>query len=218
MTTENKAKKIISVLESVYPDPKCGLEWDGDIYKLTVMAILSAQCTDKKVNDVSKTFFEKYRNFDELAKAEIPDIEKEIRQIGLFHAKAKSLSECAKRIVTVYGGKVPSEMDGLLSLRGVGRKVANLIRGDAFSLGGIVADTHCIRISHRLGLTDSDNPVITERELLKLIPHGKQSDFCHRMVLFGRDVCQARSPKCESCPLSEYCDYIKTTDRQAKNS
>ncbi|MBQ4317201.1 MAG: endonuclease III [Clostridia bacterium] len=207
----DKINSIIKLLEKRYPDTVCGLDWQGDPYKLLIMAILSAQCTDARVNIVSKTLFKRFPTPADMAKAELSDIEKEIHSVGLYHSKALALKECCTRLVEVYGGVLPSEMNELLTLRGVGRKVANLLRGDVFGLGGIVADTHCIRISRRLGFTDSDNPVTTEKVLSKLIPLEKQSDYCHRMVLFGREICTARSPKCDECELRKYCDYKDKT-------
>ncbi len=206
---KEKAEKIIELLEIRYPEPECGLIWEGDAYRLLIMAILSAQCTDARVNIVAKTLFERFPTVYDMAGAELSDIEREIHSVGLYRSKAKALKECATRVSEVYGGKVPSEMEDLLTLRGVGRKVANLIRGDIFGLGGIVADTHCIRISGRLGLADGKDPVKTERALSKLIPLEKQSDYCHRMVLFGREICIARSPKCDECELKIYCEYGK---------
>lgn len=205
MTLQQKALNIVAALEDYYPDPKCGLEWNGDPYRLLIMAILSAQCTDARVNIVSETLFKRFPAASDMARASLEDIENEIRSVGLYHSKAKALKECCTRLTEVYGGTVPSGMDELLTLRGVGRKVANLLRGDIYGLGGIVADTHCIRISGRLGLADGKDPLKTERALSKLIPLEKQSDLCHRMVLFGREVCTARSPKCDECILKEYC-------------
>ena len=207
MNKKEKARFVTESLEKRYPDPECGLYWEGNPYRLLVMAILSAQCTDARVNEVAKTLFVRFPTAESMAKAELTDIETEIRSVGLYHSKAKALKECCERVFEVYGGKVPSEMKDLLTLRGVGRKVANLIRGDIFDLGGIVADTHCIRISGRLGLSDGKDPLKTERDLEKLIPREKQSDYCHRMVLFGREICVARRPKCDECELKEICTY-----------
>lgn len=206
---QQKAKNIISALEEYYPDTECGLHWEGEPYHLLIMAILSAQCTDARVNIVSKTLFERFPTPDDMAKASLGEIEAEIHSVGLYRSKAKALKECCTRLVEVYGGVVPSEMEELLTLRGVGRKVANLLRGDIYGLGGIVADTHCIRISGRLGLADGRDPLRTERALSRLVPLEKQSDFCHRLVLFGREICIARSPKCEECILRKYCEYGK---------
>lgn len=204
----DKINAVIALLEKRYPDTECGLHWGGnDPYKLLIMAILSAQCTDARVNLVSITLFKRFPTPYDMASAELSEIEKEIHSVGLYHSKAKALKECCTRLTEVYGGKLPSDMDDLLTLRGVGRKVANLLRGDVFGLGGIVADTHCIRISGRLGFSDGKDPLKTERALDKLIPIEKQSAYCHRMVLFGREICTARAPKCNECELREYCTY-----------
>ena len=209
MNKKEKARLVIELLEKRYPEPACGLFWDGDPYRLLVMAILSAQCTDARVNEVAKTLFTRFPTVESMASADLADIETEIHSVGLYRSKALALKECCTRVSEVYGGNVPSEMEDLLTLRGVGRKVANLIRGDIFGLGGIVADTHCIRISGRLGLSNGRDPLKTERDLEKIVPIEKQSDYCHRMVLFGREVCIARKPKCDECELKEICIYKK---------
>lgn len=209
MLSVNKTERIIELLEKRYPETACGLDWQGDPYRLLIMAILSAQCTDARVNIVAKTLFARFPKPADMASAELEEIETEIRSVGLYRSKARALKDCCTRLTEVYGGVLPSEMKELLTLRGVGRKVANLLRGDIFGLGGIVADTHCIRISGRLGLSNGKDPLKTERDLQAIIPIEKQSDFCHRMVLFGREVCIARSPKCDICELKEFCGYNK---------
>ncbi len=202
----NKAAAITDALYNLYPDAVCGLDAGADPYRLFVMAVLSAQCTDERVNAVSTELFKHFPTPLSIAESKEGELEKYIYTVGLYNSKAKSLREACRRIVDVYGGEIPSDMDDLLSLRGVGRKVANLLRGDIFGLGGIVADTHCIRISVRLGLCSKKDPVTVERELTPVIPTDKQSGFCHRMVLFGREYCTARNPSCEKCPLSHLCD------------
>lgn len=205
MNKKERARAAELALAARYPEAVCSLEWGGDSFRLLIMAILSAQCTDARVNLVSQTLFARYGDAYALAAAPVSDIENEIHSVGLYRSKALALSECSRRICEVYGGRVPHEMADLLTLRGVGRKVANLVRGDAFGLGGIVADTHCIRICGRLSLSGGRDPLETERSLEKLIPHARQSDFCHRLVLFGREVCTARAPKCAECPLFDIC-------------
>lgn len=202
----NKALKITEELYRLYPDAVCGLQAGEDPYKLFVMAVLSAQCTDERVNTVSVELFKRFPTPLSIAESKEGELEKYIYTVGLYNSKAKALREACKRITEVYGGEIPSSMEDLLSLRGVGRKVANLLRGDIFGLGGIVADTHCIRISVRLGLCTKKDPVTVEKELTPLIPTEKQSGFCHRMVLFGREYCTARNPSCDICPLAKYCD------------
>ncbi len=198
-----------SRLEKKYPDAVCSLDYETDPWKLLVMSRLSAQCTDARVNIVSKPLFEAFPDVYAMAKADTADIEKIIFPCGLYKTKARDISRMCNQLIENYGGKVPDTMEDLLSLSGVGRKIANLILGDVFGKGGIVADTHCIRISNRLGLADSTNQVIVERELDALIPKENQSDFCHRLVLFGRDICSARSPRCEECFLRDICPEIK---------
>jgi endonuclease-3 len=207
MTKKEKAKLFDEYLKNLYGDVECGLDSGGDPFRLLVMAILSAQCTDARVNIVSKTLFEKLPDARSMAESKEGELEELIHSDGLYISKAKNLRACAKRICDTYEGKVPKEMGDLLTLGGVGRKVANLVRGDIYGLGGIVADTHCIRITHRLGLTTKPDPLTTERELDKLIPKNEQSDFCHRIVMFGRDICTARSPKCDKCEMKNICKY-----------
>ncbi len=207
MTKKEKATLFDEYLKKLYGNVECGLESGGDPFRLLVMAILSAQCTDVRVNIVSKTLFEKLPDAKAMAESKEGELEELIRSVGLYNSKAKNLRACAKRICDTYDGKVPKEMEDLLTLGGVGRKVANLVRGDIYGLGGIVADTHCIRITHRLGLTTKPDPLTTERELDKLIPKSEQSDFCHRIVMFGRDICTARSPKCDKCEMQSVCKY-----------
>ncbi len=208
MNKNEKALLAVAELEKLYPEGECSLEYGGDAYRLLVMAVLSAQCTDKRVNEVSVELFERYPTPRLLADAPTGELEEVIRSVGLFNSKAKNLRLAAKRLCEVYGGEVPSAMDDLLSLAGVGRKVANLLRGDLFGLGGIVADTHCIRITNKLGLCDSTRPEAVERTLAPLVPLDKQSLFCHRLVLFGRDICTARNPNCTACPLKSFCSFF----------
>ena len=197
--------EVIRRLEEYYPDSACALQSDSDAFRLLVMAILSAQCTDARVNKISPALFARFPDACSMASGEVSEIEELIRTCGLYRAKAKNLSLCAKRLTEVYGGNVPSEMEDLLSLAGVGRKVANLIRGDVFGLGGIVADTHCIRITNLLGFCDTKDPKKVEFALDTIVPKDKQSDFCHRLVQYGRDVCIARRPQCENCVLNDIC-------------
>ncbi len=208
---ENQKKKrverITEILFDLYPKAECSLEFESDPYKLLVMARLSAQCTDARVNIVSRELFSVYPTVFDMAKAPLDEIERLVRPCGLYRTKAKSIKEMSEILAEKYGGKVPSDMDELLALPGVGRKIANLIRGDYFGLGGIVADTHCIRLSTRFGLCDRADPVAVERTLDGLVPKNLQSGYCHRMVYFGRDVCKAQNPRCENCPLKDECEY-----------
>ncbi len=202
--------EVIRILkENVRSD--CALEYEGDAWKLLVMARLSAQCTDARVNEVCRALFKKYPNALSMADADIAELEEAVRPCGLFRTKAKSLTEASQILVSRFSGEVPSEMDDLLSLPGVGRKIANLVRGDLYGLGGIVADTHCIRICGRLGFypqTEKDAHKV-EKILTPLVPTEEQTDLCHRLVWFGRETCSARAPKCDNCPLSHLCDAAK---------
>lgn len=198
-----RAALLEEKLAACYPDAACSLAAGEDPFRLLVMARLSAQCTDARVNLVSEALFRRFPDAETMAKADVSELEGVIRSCGLYRSKAKNLRDMSQMLVERFDGKVPSEMDALLSLPGVGRKIANLVRGDCFGLGGIVADTHCIRIACRMGLADKADPAAVERALDPLIPKDRQSAFCHRMVLFGRDFCRAQHPRCEDCPLRE---------------
>ena len=209
MDNREKALYVLEKLRELYPDGKCGLNWGGDPFHLFVMAVLSAQCKDERVNLVSKKLFEALPDVEAFAKSKEGVLEELIRSVGLYNSKSRNLREASKMICSEFGGEIPSAMDDLLSLPGVGRKVANLLRGDIFGLGGIVADTHCIRICGRLGCTEKNDPLVTERVMSSLVPVEHQSEFCHNMVSFGRDVCSARSPQCGECVFSQICAYCK---------
>ena len=203
---QDKTNKIVKILEDKYPEQVCGLHADNNPFKLLIMAILSAQTTDARVNLISPVLFEKFPDAKSIAESDDGELEEYIKSVGLYNTKAKNIRKTCKRLVEVYNNIVPSSMDDLLTLSGVGRKVANLIRGDVFNLGGIVTDTHCIRISNRLGLVNTKNPIHIEKSLNKLVPIEKQTDFCHRIVTFGREVCNAKKPDCNNCFLYELCD------------
>lgn len=206
-----KGAAAVEILRGLYPDAECSLESGGDPWRLLVMARLSAQCTDERVNIVCRDLFREIPDARAMADAPLAQIEELIRPCGLFRTKAKSLKESAAMLLTTYEGRVPDTMEELLSLPGVGRKIANLLLGDIYKKGGIVADTHCIRICGRLGFYDEElkDPLRVERILTPVIPVAEQSDFCHRIVHFGREICTARSPKCEDCPMREICDHGK---------
>lgn len=213
MNKKEKARIISNKLKELYPEARCALEFDNDPWKLFVMARLSAQCTDARVNIVSKELFKKYPNAESMANADITELENAVRPCGLYKTKATDLKSSCKVLCEKYNGSIPSDMDELLALRGVGRKIANLLRGDIFNLGGIVADTHCIRISARLSLCpEKSDPSAVEKALTPLIPVSEQSDFCHRIIMFGREICSARSPKCDLCPLRELCKKYQNTE------
>lgn len=197
-----RAAYIVAELEKIYPDAACALESGGDPWRLLVMGRLSAQCTDARVNTVCRELFAHFPDAAAMAAAPLEEIEKLVYSCGVYKVKAKNIRDFSAIITEKYGGRVPDSMEELLNLPGVGRKIANLILGDVYGKPAIVADTHCIRISNRLGLCDSKVPEKVERTLSALVAPEKQSDFCHRLVQFGRDTCDARKPKCEACPFS----------------
>ena len=200
--------EIVSRLEQIYPDATCALEYGGQPWRLLVMARLSAQCTDARVNLVSRELFARFPTVDALADAPLSDIEDIVRPCGLFRTKAQSIREECRMLRDCFDYRVPETMDDLLSMPGVGRKIANLMLGDIYGLPGIVADTHCIRICGRFGMYDKDlkDPTRVEKIMSSLVKPESQSDFCHRIVQFGRDVCSARAPRCAECPLRDVCE------------
>jgi len=202
---EEKVLKIIERLKAQYPDALCALHYQKD-YELMIAVRLSAQCTDARVNLVTPALFENYPSLQAFADADIADIERYIHSCGFYRQKAKDIVGACKMLLDEYGGKVPDSMEALLKLPGVGRKTANLLLGDLYSVpSSVVCDTHCIRICGRLGLSQGKEPEKVEMQLRKILPPEESSDFCHRIVLFGRDICTARSPKCDACPLSYLC-------------
>ncbi|MBR5742361.1 MAG: endonuclease III [Clostridia bacterium] len=198
------ALALIGELEKVYPGALCSLESD-EPWKLLCAVRLSAQCTDARVNVVTKELFARFPTLDSLADGDLREIERIVKPCGLYQVKAKNLKDICLLLREKYGGVVPDSMEELLTLPGVGRKTANLILGDVYHKPAVVCDTHCIRISNRFGLIDVTDPVKAETALREILPPEKSNDFCHRLVLFGRDTCTARNPKCASCPLSDVC-------------
>ena len=218
----DRAAEIVGRLKEIYPECFCALEWGGhrgatsdlvrrEGWRLLVMARLSAQCTDARVNIVCRDLFARYPTPDALANASQEEVEAVIRPCGLFRTKAQSIREACAILAEQYGGEVPDDMDTLLALPGVGRKIANLILGDLYHRPAVVTDTHCIRICGRLGLYPESlkDPARVEKILAELIEPREQSDFCHRIVQFGRDTCMARSPACDNCPLADVCEHNK---------
>lgn len=202
---EEKVRSIIEILKGKYPDPACALHYSKD-YELMIAVRLSAQCTDARVNLVTPALFAAYPTLEAMAAADIADIEKYVHTCGFFRQKAKDIVLSCQMLLEKHNGKVPDTMEALLKLPGVGRKTANLLLGDLYGTpGSVVCDTHCIRICGRLGLSKGTEPEKVERQLRAILPPEESSDFCHRIVLFGRDLCTARNPKCASCPLMPYC-------------
>lgn len=209
MTKKQRALEIIECLKKEYPDAGCTLDYD-QAWKLLVSVRLAAQCTDARVNIVVEKLYEKFPDVDALAEAPVEEIEAIVKPCGLGHSKARDISACMKILRDKYDGKVPDDFDELLSLPGVGRKSANLVMGDVFGRPAIVTDTHCIRLVNRMGLVDGiREPAKVEKELWKIIPPEEGSDFCHRLVYHGREVCTARThPYCEKCCISDICKKV----------
>ena len=202
---KEKVQAIIDLLKIQYPQALCALQYEKD-YELMIAVRLSAQCTDARVNLVTPALFAAYPTLQSLADASISEIEGYIHSCGFYRQKAKDIVLACQMLLAEYNGKVPGTMEELLKLPGVGRKTANLLLGDIYGTpGSVVCDTHCIRICGRLGLSSGTDPEKVERQLRAILPPEESSDFCHRIVLFGRDICTARSPKCTMCPLSHLC-------------
>lgn len=203
-----KVQAIIEILKNRYPDAPCALHYRKD-YELMIAVRLSAQCTDARVNLVTPALFDAYPTLETLAQADISDIEGYIHSCGFYRQKAKDIVLACQMLLAEHNGRVPDSMEALLKLPGVGRKTANLLLGDLYGTpGSVVCDTHCIRICGRLGLSTGKEPEKVERQLRAVLPPEESSDFCHRIVLFGREICTARKPKCGQCPLSPFCKEV----------
>ena len=209
MKTSEQVRAIVEELKVLYPDGICSLEYEKD-YELLFSVRLAAQCTDERVNKVTPALFARFPTLEALAQAEIAEVEEYIHSTGFFRAKAKDIVLASQMLLRDYGGRVPDTMEDLLKLPGVGRKTANLILGDVYHTPGVVvADTHCIRITGLLGLTDgTKDPAKVETQLRAVLPPEESNDFCHRMVLHGRAVCVARRPQCQTCTLRPWCDHF----------
>ncbi|MDR2361048.1 MAG: endonuclease III [Oscillospiraceae bacterium] len=203
---DTNALRIIAILEELYPDALCGLEYEVP-WQLLLATRLAAQCKDQRVNKITPVLFAKYPTLEALAAADVTDVEEIIHSCGFYHAKARDLIGSANMLITDFGGTVPDTMEQLLKLPGVGRKTANIILGDIYGKPAVVTDTHCIRLANRMGLTKNLVPYKVEMDLAAIIPPEKQSDFCHRLVLHGRAVCNARKPKCAECAILPCCAY-----------
>lgn len=199
---------ILRILEEKYPQSLCALHYRKD-YELMIAVRLSAQCTDARVNQVTPALFAAYPTLEAMAAAPIEDVENYVRSCGFYKHKARDIVLACQMLLRDYGGKVPGTMEELLKLPGVGRKTANLLLGDIYGVpGSVVCDTHCIRICGRLGLSQGKEPEKVEKQLRAILPPEESSDFCHRIVLFGREICTARNPKCGQCPLALFCPEL----------
>lgn len=205
MRTPEQIDEIISRLESEYPLAECSLQYEKD-YELLFSVRLAAQCTDERVNKITPALFERFPTLEAFAVADVEEVERYVHSCGFFRSKARDIVLCSQMLLEKHGGKVPGTMEELIALPGVGRKTANLILGDVFNKPAVVVDTHCIRLSNRMGLVDDlKEPVKIERELRKILPPEKSSDFCHRLVHHGRAVCTARKTMCENCCVRHVC-------------
>ncbi len=205
---EEKVREIIRLLKARYPDALCALHYRTD-YELMIAVRLSAQCTDARVNLVTPALFAAFPTLEAMAAAPIGQVEDYVRSCGFYKHKARDIVLACQMLLKDYGGKVPGTMEQLLRLPGVGRKTANLLLGDLYGVpGSVVCDTHCIRICGRLGLTHGKEPEKVETQLRAILPQEESSNFCHRLVLFGREICTARSPKCGDCPLAPWCSEM----------
>jgi len=199
-----RVKKILPVLKKTYPDARSALKFKNPL-ELLIATILSAQCTDVRVNMVTKDLFKKYKSAKDWAKADIEQIESDIKSTGFYHNKAVSIKGTCKELVEQFDGKVPDTMEELVSLPGVGRKTANVVLGNAFDKPAIACDTHVIRLSRRLGLSENTDAVKLEFDLAEIVPKANWTMFSHALILHGRNICKARKPDCQNCPISKYC-------------
>lgn len=204
MTLKETALNAIEILKIKYPDAICSLVY-SDPFELLVATRLSAQCTDARVNMVTPALFERFKGVDAFAEADVEEVGEYIKSCGLYKTKAKDLVKMAQQLKENYNSQVPDSIEALTTLSGVGRKTANLIVGDVFGKPAVVVDTHCIRITRRLGLHNEKDAGKIEKILKNILPPEESNDFCHRLVLFGREICTARSPKCDTCPLADFC-------------
>ena len=211
MQLKPRADRIRKILRKIYPEVKTPL-FHQNPFQLLVATILSAQCTDKQVNQVTAVLFQRLNTPADFAAAPLKSIEKLIRPTGFFHNKAKNIKNCSKTLLDQHSGRVPQTLEELVKLPGVGRKTANVVLGAAFGISGVVVDTHVARISGRLGLTENKDPVKIELDLMKIIPKRAWNDFSLQLIFFGRETCMARKPKCPTCPLNKLCPWtLKTT-------
>ena len=206
LTKKDRVREIIVIFNELYPDAACSLDYK-DPLQLMVSTQLAAQCTDARVNIVTRDLFKKYLNVSDFANADLNELEQDIKSTGFYHNKARNIINACKIIISDFEGRMPYEMSDLLKLPGVGRKTANLVLGDAFGIPGIVVDTHAKRLSKRIGLTENDDPKKIEYDLMKVVPEESWSLFCHQLVYYGRAVCNARKPACGNCSIRSFCKY-----------
>jgi endonuclease-3 len=217
MTAAEKVGPILKLLDQYYPEAHVTLDFTNPL-EMLVATVLSAQCTDVRVNQVTPALFAKYPTAQDYAEAPLEELEEMIRPTGFFRNKAKSIKALCQKLVENFGGKVPASLEELVKLPGIGRKTANVVLGNAFGIPGIFVDTHLGRVSQRLGLTKEKDPVKIEFDLMPLIPKERWVKFSHQMIWHGRQICAARNPKCPQCPLLPYCDFGQKAPGRAKKS
>lgn len=218
MKIKDKVDFIIASLDRLYPDAHCSLNYEQP-YQLLIATRLSAQCTDERVNMVTPALFERYKTLEDFAAADFDELCSYIHSCGFFRGKAKSIIEMSGQLISDYNGRVPDTIEELVKLSGVGRKTANLICGDIYGKPSIIADTHCIRLSNRLGLVKNNNdPVAVEKQLKKIIKPQHQTKFCHNLVHHGRAVCIARKPECMNCALNSVCTFFEQTKKHGNKN
>lgn len=211
MTLSEKAKRVLDILEKEYPNPKIALNFKTPL-ELLIATILSAQCTDERVNKTTPVLFKKYKKTKDYADADLKELERYISSINFFRNKAKNIQACCKKIVNEFGGEIPDTLERLITLPGIGRKTANIVLISAFGKDAIAVDTHVKRVSNRIGLAASDNPDKIEAELCKIIPQKRWIKATNLLILHGRNTCVAKKPKCEICKIKDYCNYFKCPD------
>ncbi len=208
MNKKQKVVEILKVLDELYPNAECSLEYENPL-QLLISTQLAAQCTDARVNIVAKDLYKKYQTAEDFANADLSELEQDIRSTGFYRNKAKNIIACCKQLVEKYDGKIPNNMEELLQLPGVGRKTANLVLYEIYGIQGVVVDTHAKRLSNHIGLTKNEDPEKIEYDLQKIVPKERWADFCHKLVFHGREICNARKPDCENCKINSLCDHYK---------
>lgn len=214
-SNNNKIYKIIYSLKKIYPDARCSLVYSSPL-ELLIAGRLSSQCTDNRVNIVTKVLFNKYKTLEDFAKADLEDIKQIVKPCGLFNKKAQNIIEMSQKIMKDFNKQIPDNIDDLIKLPGIGRKTANLVVGEIFKKPAIICDTHCIRITNLLGLSSSKDPVKVERELKFILPESESCLFCYLMVYHGREICKARKPDCIKCIIKNYCQFYKKQNKKER--
>lgn len=204
---KSRAREISSILFKVYPEATCSLDYKEPL-QLLIATMLAAQCTDERVNIVTKDLFRKYTSVHDYANANPEELEQDIRSTGFYRNKAKNIIGCCQKLIRDFKGKVPDNMEDLLSLPGVGRKTANVVLGNIYGVPGVIVDTHCKRLSNRMGLTDKEDPEKIESDLMEVLPREEWTAFSNSLVYHGRAICNAKKPKCDKCPVAHYCDFF----------